>query len=353
MAMGIKQLAKLANVSIGTIDRVLHKRGGVSKDTELKVLEIIKDTGYQKNMVASRLKLASKKKIRFAVLIPETKDAYSYWKLPKKGILKAVDELREFGVKVDFYHFSGLSGSFRASSAQIISKTYDAIVAVPFNEEECNALLEKAKAGNIPVVFLDTEIDLEEQAYFVRQDSRMAGMVAGRLLRGLVGAVGKYLIVHVLNGEGTQTNNRQRENGFRAFFDASDRSADITVLNHSLEHPLVISPEIKNWLNGSEAKGIFVTNSRAYIIPELLSTVGATNTFLVGFDLNERNVAYLKEGQINFLINQQPKFQGYVAIKSLFNYLTKQDSSELHQNIPIEIMVKEHFMESDSDTSAL
>ena len=46
--IGIRQLAKLANVSIGTIDRVLHKRTGVSKETEEKVLRIINETGYKK-----------------------------------------------------------------------------------------------------------------------------------------------------------------------------------------------------------------------------------------------------------------------------------------------------------------
>ncbi len=36
--IGIKQIAKLAEVSIGTVDRVLHNRGGVSKITEQKYL---------------------------------------------------------------------------------------------------------------------------------------------------------------------------------------------------------------------------------------------------------------------------------------------------------------------------
>ena len=341
--MGIKQIAKLANVSIGTIDRVLHKRGGVSKDTEEKILKIIKETGYQKNMMASRLKLASVKKIKFAVLIPETGDKYSYWKLPKKGISKAVDELKELGVEVAYFQFAGSSASFKEASRQIFLKNYDAIVTVPFFEKECNELLKRAKSKNIPVVFLDTEIELNNPAYFIRQNSHVAGMVAGRLLYGLVGNTGKYFIVNILNDLGIQVNNKQREDGFRAFFESIGQEVDIRTINHPLNDTFKVTKEMETWFKGNDPKGIFVTNSRAHLIPEILSTFEVSNTFLMGFDMNKKNLQYLKSNQINFLINQQPSYQGYVAIKSLFNYLTKQDDSELHLDIPIEIIVKEHF----------
>ena len=342
--MGIKQIAKLANVSIGTIDRVLHKRGGVSKDTEEKILKIIKETGYRKNMMASRLKLAAIKKIELAVLIPETGDKYSYWKLPKKGISKAVEELKELGVKVDYYRFSGSSSaSFKEASRQIFLKNHDGIVTVPFFEKESNALLKKAKSKNIPVVFLDTEIELNHPAHFIRQNSRRAGMVAGRLLHGLVGNDGKYFIVNIINDLGIQVNNKQREDGFRAFFKSIGQNVDIKTINHPLNDTFKATPEMQRWNNDRHLKGIFVTNSRAHHLPEVLNQYNVQNTFIVGFDLNKKNLQYLKSNQIHFLINQQPKYQGYVAIIRLFNYLTKQDDSELNLDIPVEIIVKEHF----------
>ncbi len=341
--MGIKQIAKLANVSIGTIDRVLHKRGGVSKETEKKILKIIKETGYQKNMMASRLKLAAVKKIKFAVLIPETKNKYDYWKLPKKGISKAVDELKELGVKVDYYQFAGSSSSFKKTSEQIFLKNYDAIITVPFFEKECNALLKKAKSKNIQVVFLDTEIELNNPAHFIRQNSHVAGMVAGRLLHGLVGNTGRYFIVNILNDRGIQVNNKQREDGFRAFFESIGQEVDIMTISHPLNNTFMATKELESWFKGDGPKGIFVTNSRAHLIPEILTTYDVSNAFLMGFDLNKKNLEYLKNNQIHFLINQQPKYQGYVAIKRLFDFLTKRDDSELHLDIPVEIIVKEHL----------
>jgi len=341
--MGIKQIAKLANVSIGTIDRVLHKRGGVSKETEEKILKIIKETGYQKNMMASRLKLASVKKIQFAVLIPETKKKYNYWKLPKKGVAKAVDELKELGVKVDYHEFSD-SASFKKLSNKIFLKDYDAIITVPFFKNSCNALLKQAKAKEITVVFLDTEIALDGgPAHFIRQNSHVAGMVAGRLLHGLIGSIGQYFVVNILNDKGPQVNNQQREDGFRNFFKSIGEDVSITTINHPLNHTFRATDEMISWSKDSGPKGIFVTNSRAHLIPEILSEYNTGNAFIVGFDLNKKNIEYLKSDQISFLINQQPQYQGYAAIKSLFNFLTKKDDANLNLDIPVEVIVKEHF----------
>ena len=168
-------------------------------------------------------------------------------------------------------------------------------------------------------------------------------MVAGRLLFGLVGSEGKYFIVNIINDLGIQVNNKQRDDGFRAFFKSIDQKVDIKTINHPLNNTFEATPEMQSWNNDTHLKGIFVTNSRAHHLPEILKQYNVQNTIIIGFDLNKKNLEYLKSNQINFLINQQPKYQGYVAIKSLFNYLTKQDNSELDLDIPVEIIVKEHF----------
>ncbi|MGI9549889.1 MAG: substrate-binding domain-containing protein, partial [Aurantibacter sp.] len=244
--MGIKKIAKLANVSIGTVDRVLHKRSGVSKETEEKVLKIIEEIGYTKNTTASRLKLASVKKIKFAVLIPETKRKWSYWKLPKKGIAKAVQELKELGVQVDYYEFLD-STSFKNLGEQIFLKNYDAIVTAAFFEKEGNLLLAKANKKKIPVVFIDTELELETQANFIRQNSHKAGMVAGRLLHGLVGNKGHYFVVNMLNDKGIHANNIQREEGFREFFESINSKVSIHTINYSLNDEFRVTPEMRTW----------------------------------------------------------------------------------------------------------
>ncbi|MBM1106505.1 LacI family DNA-binding transcriptional regulator [Aurantibacter crassamenti] len=343
--MSIKRIAKLANVSIGTVDRVLHNRTGVSKETERRVLEIIKETGYVRNTTASRLKLASLKKIKIAVLFPEAKHNWNYWKLPKKGITKAVNELNELGVVVDEFLFFD-STSFRNQADKIVLDDYDALVTVAFFKEESNVLLQKANAKKVPLVFIDTEMDLDSPANFIRQDSIKAGMVAGRLLHGLVGETGQYFVVNMLNDRGIHANNKQRESGFRAYFDKKGIQVPIKTINYSMVNEFEVTEEMKIWFDSEGPKGIFVTNSKSHLLPEIFETYNVTNTSIVGFDVNKSNLKYLKKDKINFLIHQQPRNQGYAAIKGLFDFLTKGDAAALNLDIPVEIVVKENVPSS-------
>jgi len=343
--LGIKDLARLADVSIGTVDRVLNNRTGVADSTRERVLQIIKETGYKKNVVASRLKLAKHNVIKIAILVPSAGNEHSYWNLPLQGVESAVNELSELGVSVDYFYFDLLNHkTFSDKIDKILSEEFNALITVPFFEFESNRLLSKAKEQNIPVVFLDTERDLLFPGNFIRQNSFNAGMVAGRLLHGLIGEKGNYVIVNIMNDRGKQINNFQRESGFRSYFEdfVDEENIKLYTINHPLDDQFDLGPEMKDLLDPSQQMGIFVTNARSFLIPDILNSNHITNARIVGFDLNKKNIEYLKSGDIDFLINQKPQFQGYAAIKGIYKYLTEEDRSQLNINIPVEIVVKEN-----------
>lgn len=51
----MKDIARLAGVSIGTVDRVLHGRGRVSAQNVARIEALVRDRGYRPNVFASRL----------------------------------------------------------------------------------------------------------------------------------------------------------------------------------------------------------------------------------------------------------------------------------------------------------
>ena len=83
----IKDIAKMAGVSVGTVDRVLHGRTGVAESSKKKVEEILKQLNYQPNMYASAL--ASNKKYHFVCLLPQH-STNDYWTDVIKGLENAV-----------------------------------------------------------------------------------------------------------------------------------------------------------------------------------------------------------------------------------------------------------------------
>ena len=84
----IKDIAKMADVSVGTVDRVIHGRSGVSESSRKRVEEILKQLDYQPNMYASAL--ASNKKYAFACLLPQHEKG-EYWTDVETGIHNAVE----------------------------------------------------------------------------------------------------------------------------------------------------------------------------------------------------------------------------------------------------------------------
>ena len=51
MGVTIKQIAEMAGVHRSTVDKVLHKRQGVSDDVRKKVQKIIDENNYEANPI--------------------------------------------------------------------------------------------------------------------------------------------------------------------------------------------------------------------------------------------------------------------------------------------------------------
>lgn len=65
----IKDVSKLAGVSVATVSRVLNQNGYVHEDTEKKVLNAIKELNYAPNLVARSMTKKTSKTI--ALIVPD------------------------------------------------------------------------------------------------------------------------------------------------------------------------------------------------------------------------------------------------------------------------------------------
>ena len=72
----IKDIAKMADVSVGTVDRVIHGRSGVSESSRKRVEEILKQLDYQP--ICMPVHWLRTKKYTFACLLP-LHEKGEYW----------------------------------------------------------------------------------------------------------------------------------------------------------------------------------------------------------------------------------------------------------------------------------
>ena len=147
----IKDIARMAGVSAGTVDRVLHNRGDVSPKSKAKVQKVLDEIHYQPNVFA--IGLAAKKKYSFLCLIPYYIE-HDYWHSVVGGIERVRQELRPFNVSIDYlcYHH-GDEKSYQEACLSIKEKNVDAVLISPNFREETLALTAYLQENKIAYAF--------------------------------------------------------------------------------------------------------------------------------------------------------------------------------------------------------
>lgn len=334
----------MANVSTGTIDRVLHNRGEVSRKTREKILKIIEENGYKRDILASTL--ASKKNIRISALMPAPSEETLFWKLPQKGIDKAYQEISHFGIEVSVFHFDyNNKKDFFRQAGKVLLQNPDGVLLAPVMHKESQQFLKKCADKNIPVVIIDTDISESKSISYIGQHSFQSGFLAAQLIHYGIKEQADYLIINISRFKDSYLQLHDRAKGFRNYF-IKNHIEKVHV--HEIDIESHLEKDIqKNLLTTisklKNIKGIFVTNSRVYKIASCFEKRKIQNIRLIGYDLLKENTDYLKKGIIDFLISQKPELQAYNGIMTLFNYLVLNKNIEPSQYLPIDIITKENI----------
>ncbi|MBE0651782.1 MAG: substrate-binding domain-containing protein [Bacteroidales bacterium] len=340
----IRDIAKLANVSTGTVDRVLHGRPGVKQETKEEILKILEEINYIPNLMAKTL--ASKKTTRFVVLIPDSKDANSYWTQPVLGIHQAVEEISNFRTVIDLYTFDdSLEESFAEMTEKIINEEPDGVIFCPVFHKASQAFIKELKKLEIPFVFIDTDLKNSSNIAYFGQDAFKSGYLAGKLMSyGLKGS-GELLILKQVNSLLISRHVENREKGFREFFESHDVSKNYKIFDLDIDLLDMTEPQksLKTFFSRHKVEGIFVPNSRAFKLAQYMQKQDIKDTLVIGYDLIPDNIKYLESGIISFLIGQRPEEQAYKAIKSLFDYTVLNKEIKKLNYSPIDIITKENI----------
>jgi LacI family transcriptional regulator len=340
---GIKEIARLAKVSIGTVDRVLHNRGEVAESTRIQVLKIIDKLGYTPNLLAKSL--ASKKKYSIAVLIPEPNDNL-YWEKPLIGIKAAASEINHynFDISVATFNYNN-EKSFIAKAESILNNHPNGIIFAPVFYDASLKLIKKCETLSIPYVFFDVYIDGCNNLAYFGQDSIKSGYLAAKLMNySLPQKRSSIFILKPVNKSAPTYHLDLREKGFKSFFEKS-KSKDTKIFSRAIDISSAknIQKELSDIFINQKPDGVFVANSRVQLVAEFIKKNKIGNVTMIGYDLVGKNAEYLENGTISYLICQKPEEQGYKSVITIFNFLMLKKNIEKLNYSPIDIIMKENL----------
>ncbi|MCU0362405.1 MAG: LacI family transcriptional regulator [Bacteroidales bacterium] len=340
----IKDIARLAGVSIGTVDRVIHNRGEVAEKTLQRVKKILEDTNYSPNVMAQVLK--SRKNYSFVSLLPDPADDNTYWKKHPLGIERALEELQPFPVKLATLTFNMQSEKdFQSKAESVIALKPDGVILAPIFKDESTTFAKKLAAEEIPLVFIDGFIENAPFLAYIGENIFRSGRVAGELLDLLTPPSRDILIVSIARNIKNVHHLEARTQGCLSYFNGNCRNLGKRI---TLRIPDPSSQSISKAMDGAlrehpSISTVFLTGSRTYLLARYLETRGISDLQLVGYDLIEENIDLLRKGIAKFLINQRPDEQTFKAVKKLFEYLSMRKVPDKMEYLPIDIVCSENI----------
>ncbi len=340
---GVKEIGRRANVSLATVDRVIHNRGGVSKKTKEKIELIIKELNYQPNILARRL--ASPKKIKLATLIPNVSEETTFWESPHQGILMAETEIRQYGVEIEKYFFDlNDRETFINQTELILQRQYNGILIAPLFIKESIRFISVLQERNIPFVFINSDIPDYNSLSYVGPDLYQSGYVIAHLVSYLIKEGSKILIVNIAKEIENNHPLLRIEEGFRNYVSENHKVYNILDVEIKKTNYTSVETSISDILNREgKVDVIFVTSSRVFTIANYLDKNGiGKDVILIGFDFLNENVKYLQNGTIDFLVCHKPQEQAYRGINILFQHLVSEVNIEKVNLMPIDIITKEN-----------
>lgn len=341
----LKDIADLAEVSIGTVDRVLHDRGRVAPSTREKVLRIAKEIGYQPNIHASILS-GSNRNYHLCCLVPKN-GMDPFWDQVHEGFQKAISQIGEQSVTVTFVEFDLFSPEdFTKKVRHLQLNKYNGLIVAPVFQREYQVLRKSIQKYKTPFVVINTLINNEDDPFlcYIGPDSYQSGRLAARLLAQNCSQEDKVLMIPLEKDYRNAQHMLEKERGFRDCF--AELAPSVEVMTADFEE--YNDPEaLGQFLSGMirkhpSLKGIYTSASRISKIAAALEDQGIDYVKLIGYDTLEENLMYLHQGKITYLINQNPRLMGYLGMIYLAKYLVFKSRPQKYNYLPLDVILPEN-----------
>lgn len=168
--VSIKDIAQLSGVSVATVSRIMNNSGRYSQKTRDKVLQIIRETGYERNSLATSLRINKSNMI--GILVPDIANEF-YASVLKK----AEQALFKLGYSTIICNTERSVERETAYYRMLIEHRVDGLISV---SSASNQMPLSAKYA-IPIVFIDRDPHSASEM-IVTTDHYAAGRDLTRLL---------------------------------------------------------------------------------------------------------------------------------------------------------------------------
>jgi LacI family transcriptional regulator len=317
--VGIREIARLAGVSIGTVDRALHGRPGISEVTRQKILSIAQQTGYSPDPAARALAVG-RAQFRIGVCIP--KEIHFFYDQMREGIFEEARRAARLGVEVVYRPVPSLGEGEKHQLTALLKEGIRGLLVVPGNPGAVAPLINRAEAKGVRVVCVSSDAPGSHRSTVVCVDPELNGRLAAELLSKLIPHRSEAAVV---TGMLQTEDHRRKVEGFRAAFAQHSQGGRIAAILEAHESEQESYRKTRELLSRHRnLRGIYVSTVNCLPVCRALGEhKRAAEIRLVATDLFLEMVPYFEKGIIGASIYQDPYTQGRNAMRILVDHLVE------------------------------
>lgn len=335
----IQDVARVADVSVATVDRVLNRRPGVRTVTVNKVEQAIRDLNYQPDRIAARL--ARSREYRFCFILPER--ISDFWQRIGDEVKLVADRMAGERVSITARPVDVFDGEKLAQTLDQIGDDFDGVAVVALDHPAVREAINALSARGVAVVTLVSDVPGSKRVHYAGIDNSSAGRTAanlmGRFLRGQTGKVG------LIAGSLALRDHIERQFGFEQVM--AHEYSNLTVL------PVRESRDDWQKLEEMTAQllaehpnliGLYNVGGGTRGIVSGLETAGrARDIVFIAHELTEPTRRGLIRGTVDAIINQDPGHEVRSAVRVLMSKADNVPLIEGQERIRIDIFLRDNL----------
>lgn len=342
----LKDIAQNLNLSIGTVQRALHNKGGYSKETQELVLKEAKRCGYIVNPAASALR---RPPINLAVVFPSPVEENRYFfQYVWKGIEKACQDLAIYNINI-LRHYADPSSETAAKELEAIladtESPVQGLITNASSDPRFLSALDKFAQNDIPTFLVNAVSKMDRRLCYSANANRGVGKLGADIFTAIHHtSSGKLLLLG-----GARENERQaaRTNDFVRLL--SKGCPELLILEtHIYDNRPRLKSLIADYLQKfDDLVGIYAVSARETIsMCEAVYEAGFSGKITtIGTDIFPELLPYFENDTLTASIYQYPAQQAYTAVKTIVSHIIQTDLVDSSLTFPSTAVFKSNAKE--------
>ncbi|KAB0679988.1 LacI family DNA-binding transcriptional regulator [Aureimonas leprariae] len=333
----LRDVARRANVSLATADRVVNRRAGVRPVTIDRVEAAVRELGFERHAGAAAL--ARRTGFRVAAILPRLANPFVARLAEELGEACRIEGQRRLALTL--HEMEGFAPEPLARAVRHAAEAADGIVAMGLDDAEVGAAIDAAALRGVPVVTLVSDVPGSARHRYVGIDNRAAGRVAASLVgRFAARPDGRVLVVL---GSRNLRDHRDRLEGFEAALGESFSGMRICGVAEGRDDVASTREAVREALDRWGAPcAIYSAGAGTSGLADALADA-AIRPVVIAHELTAETRPLLEADRLDALIVQDPGHEARSAVRILMAALTGTAVNDDQERIRIEIILKDNL----------